>query len=116
MRHPGAGQINPKLRELVAEASCALARLDTARLEELALSCEALNRGLDEMSAEEKASLAQEARKAASGMSVLARVLEATRSNLRVMGRLRELRTAMLEYSEHQARGSQSAEDGHGID
>ncbi len=123
MRHPGAGQINPKLRELVAEASCALARLDSARLEELALSCEALNRGLDKMSAEEKADLAHQAREAAAGMAVFARVLEATRSNLRVMGRLRELRTAKLEYSEHQVRASQSqvrggrgAEDGHGID
>ena len=77
MRHPGAGQINPKLRELVAEASCALARLDSARLEELALSCEALNRGLDKMSAEEKADLAHQAREAAAGMAVFARVLEA---------------------------------------
>ena len=38
---------NPELKELVAEASRALARLDAARLEELALSCEALNRDLD---------------------------------------------------------------------
>jgi hypothetical protein len=36
----------PKLKELVVEASRALARLDADRLEELALSCQALNREL----------------------------------------------------------------------
>jgi hypothetical protein len=36
----------PKLKELVVEASRALARLDAERLEELALSCQALNREL----------------------------------------------------------------------
>ena len=37
---------HPKLKELVVEASRALARLDADRLEELALSCQALNRDL----------------------------------------------------------------------
>jgi hypothetical protein len=36
----------PKLKELVVEASRALAQLDAERLEELALSCQALNREL----------------------------------------------------------------------
>jgi hypothetical protein len=36
----------PKLKELVVEASRALARLDADRLEEFALSCQALNRDL----------------------------------------------------------------------
>jgi hypothetical protein len=35
-----------ELKELVVEASRALARLDADRLEELALSCQALNRDL----------------------------------------------------------------------
>ena len=37
----------PEIRQLVTEASQALARLDAARLEELALSCKALNRDLN---------------------------------------------------------------------
>ncbi len=112
----GGRQRNPELKELVAEASCALARLDTARLEELALSCEALNHDLEAMNLDDKNHLARQAREAAAGMAVFGRVLEATRSNLRVMNRLRELRAGGLEYSEQQARGSGSAEDGHGND
>jgi len=104
-----AGQSQPELRELVRQASCALARLDTARLQELALCCEALNRGLETMTAEEKSRLAREARETRSGMAVFARVLQATRSNLRVMHRLRELRIASLEYSEHQLHGETAA-------
>jgi len=116
MNQPGARRRNAELRELVAEASSALARLDAGRLEELALSCEALNRDLDTMSAGERALLAREAREAQSGMAVFARVLAATRSNLRVMNRLRELRMSSLEYSQRQAQGAGDAEDGHGID
>ena len=37
-------RINPELKQLVGEASRALASLDADRLEELALSCQALNR------------------------------------------------------------------------
>ena len=40
------GRFNPELKALVVEASLALARLDADRLEELALSCQALNRDL----------------------------------------------------------------------
>ena len=36
-------------------------------------------------------------------MAVFARVLEATRANLKVMNRLRELRAGRLEYGEPQA-------------
>jgi hypothetical protein len=42
-----------KLKELVVEASRALARLDAGRLEELALSCQALNRELTPANREE---------------------------------------------------------------
>jgi hypothetical protein len=104
----------PELRELVAEASCALARLDTTRLEELALSCAALNRGLTPMSREEKARLSQQAGDAAGDMAVFARVLDATRANLNVMKKLRELRVDRLEYSERQECGRASAEGGNG--
>jgi hypothetical protein len=103
---------NPELKELVVEASGALARLDAARLEELALSCQALTRARSPEDAGEREHLARQAREAEADMAVFARVLEATRSNLNVMKRLRELRAGRLEYTERQARGS--AEGGHG--
>lgn len=83
----------PELKALVAEASQALARLDAVRLEEMALSCAALNGKAAPVSAEE-------ARAAVGEMAIFARVLQATRANLRVMQRLRELRMGRLEYSE----------------
>ena len=100
---------NPELKELVVEASGALARLDATRLEELALSCQALTRA---RSPEDAGERERQAREAEADMAVFARVLEATRSNLNVMKRLRELRAGRLEYTERQARGS--AEGGHG--
>jgi hypothetical protein len=96
---------NPELKELVVEASRALARLDARRLEELALSCQALTQARNPKSCDERMVLARQAREAEADMEVFARVLEATRSNLNVMKRLRELRVGQLEYSERQARG-----------
>lgn len=93
----------PKLKALVAEASQALARLDAARLEELALSCAALNREMTPLNASDKETLVREAREAVGEMAVLARVMEATRGNIRVMRRLRELRMGRLEYGERTA-------------
>lgn len=107
---------NPELKELVVEASRALARLDAPRLEELALSCEALNRAPDSMDAGEKSDLARQAREAAPDMVVLGRVLAVTRANQNVMRRLREMRERRLEYSERQLRGAENAEDVHGDD
>ena len=117
------------MKALVVEASQALARLDSARLEELALSCEALNSGSTSTERGRK-DLARQARDAAADMAVFARVLEATRANMKVMKRLRELRAGRLEYSERQVRGGigagspstcpgqwgESAEAGHGDD
>lgn len=105
----------PRLKVLVAEASQALARLDAPRLEELALSCKALNREAppvstsdklsagDKLTASEREMLVREAREAVGEMAVFARVLEATRGNIRVMNRLRELRMGRLEYGERPA-------------
>jgi hypothetical protein len=111
----------PKLKELVVEASRALARLDADRLEELALSCQALNRDLARVDGDALAVLAVESREAAGDMVVFARVLEATRSNLNVMNRLRELRTGRLEYcaghlgyGDPQAQQWRRTESGHG--
>ncbi|MGA2207903.1 MAG: hypothetical protein ABSG10_14340 [Terracidiphilus sp.] len=111
---PGHRVASPELKELVVEASRALVRLDAARLEELALCCEALNRRLVPMSAEERRTMARQAREVRSDMAVFARVLQATRANWNVMNRLRELRAGQLEYTERQARGSAGVEAGHG--
>ena len=60
------------------------------------------------MGAEEKRELARQAREAQADMAVFARVLEATRANLNVMRRLREMRDRRLEYSERLIRGGAS--------
>jgi hypothetical protein len=83
---------------LVAEASQALARLDAGRLEELALACQALNRDLVLGNQDSRKALAAESREARGDMAVFGRVLDATRANLHVMNRLRELREGQLEY------------------
>ena len=105
---------HPELKSLVVEASRALARLDADRLEELALSCQALNRDLKLTSREERDTLARQAREAAGDMATFARVLEATKANLGVMNRLRELRAARLEYTERQAQGMTEPGSGNG--
>jgi hypothetical protein len=89
----GARRVHPELKQIVSEASRALALLDADRLEELARACQALNR--DHL---DSAGRAREARDAAGDMAVFARVLDATRANLHVMERLRELRMGAVSY------------------
>jgi hypothetical protein len=97
----------PALRQIVSEAARALAHLDAGRLEELALSCQALNRDLHRaphgdlppINQEERAQLAAEAQAARRDMEIFARVLEATRANVQVIERLRELRSGRVEYT-----------------
>jgi hypothetical protein len=108
MQGIGSHGSNPELRALVVEASLALARLDAERLEELADLCRAFDRDLGPSGGGEE--YARQARDAAWEMAVFGRVLEATRANLEVVRRLRERRTALLEYGG--ARGW--AEKGHG--
>ena len=105
---------HPGLKELVVEASRALARLDADRLEELALSCQALNRDQASGKGLDRSALVIEAREAQGEMAVFARVLEATRANLNVIDRLRELRGSRLEYGERLARGWVTSESRHG--
>jgi len=122
MREISAPMEDPELKEIVAEASRALAMLDAVRLEELALSCQALNhalnhdstRALPSLSAAEKKDLVRQAAEAQSEMAVFGRVLEATRTNLKVMNRLHELRMGRLEYFEQQVNGWAGTESGHG--
>ncbi|MGD0356651.1 MAG: hypothetical protein ABSA73_03500 [Terracidiphilus sp.] len=119
MQEMGECRVRPKLKELVAEASRALARLDADRLEELALSCQALNRDLTDRDllhgdAADRTALVLECKEAEGDMAVFARVLEVTRANLNVMNRLRELRAGRLEYREPSASGWLRTESGHG--
>jgi hypothetical protein len=95
----GRGQqaLKPELRELIVEASLSLARLDADRLEELALSCQALNRNMTPV-VENRAKLARHTREVVGEIAVFGRVLEATKANLEVLNRLRELREGKLEY------------------
>jgi hypothetical protein len=95
MQGLGARRVDPELKQMVAEASRALALLDADRLEELARACQALNRGHLE-----SADLARQAREAAGEMAIFARVLDATRSNLTVMNRLRELHQGRIDYAD----------------
>lgn len=106
----------PELKVMVAEASRALARLDSERLEELALTCHALNRNLAPSSVVARTALATEAREATKEIAVLARILEATRSNADVLRRLRELRGSRLEYRPQLARPWTLNESSHGND
>lgn len=95
---PQLRDVNPELKAVVVEASLALARLDADRLEELALSCRALNRDLSAGSAEKRAEMARQTRESAGEMAVFERVLEATRANLEVMSRLRRLHEGHRDY------------------
>ena len=108
------GQVAPALKELVVEASRALARLDADRLEELALSCQALNREYASATVQDRNLLAPQAREAVAEMAVFSRVLDATRANLGVLQRARERRANRLEYGQPFVRSWERAENGHG--
>ena len=88
-------RIDPELKQVVREASQALALLDAKRLEELACACRALR--CDPM---DPAELRRQAREAAGEMAVFARVLDATRANLQVMNRLKDLREGRNSYAD----------------
>jgi hypothetical protein len=111
----GATRITrPELSRLVAEASKALACLDAGRLQELELACEALHGEWPATAVRDPARARREARAALGEMATLARVLEATRSNLKVMRRLQALREGRIEYSAREAAAVWPAGDGHG--
>ena len=106
MNSLGERRSRPALQQIVTEASRALALLDADRLEELARACAALTR--DHF---DPADLGREARGCAGDMAVLARVLEATRANLAVMDRLRDLHEGVARYN-----GEGRTEADHGDD
>ena len=109
MEGVGGQPMKFELRELVLEASIALARLDADRLEELAYSCRALNGNLAESGMDRRAELRSQAREASRAMAVLGRVLEGTRANLDIVHRLAGGERGGLEYA---ATGRTGAFDG----
>jgi hypothetical protein len=114
MQNHGERRVHPALKELVVQASQALARLDADRLEELALSCQALNRDLGLKDGMDRKALQAQALEAKGEMAVFARVLAASRANLNVMNRLRDSQLGQLEYREEQVHGWMSSENAHG--
>ena len=111
-------RLRPELRELVVEASLALGRLDADRLEELAISCRALNRDLPFVNNEERTAFNNQAAGASREMAVFERVLDATRSNLEIVSRVRGRRNSPLEYNRPfvpglDVRGRSERNDGH---
>jgi hypothetical protein len=114
MQAVATGAPRPELKEIVVEASRALAHLDADRIEELAASCQALNRDLPAMESSGRAELIRQATEANQEMATFARVLEATRANLRVLHRLREIRMGHSGYGDGQVRGWTDLESAHG--
>jgi hypothetical protein len=102
------------MREMVVEASQALARLDAVRLEELAASCQALNRDLVLNDTGTRKTVVRDSRESVHDMAVLARVLEATRANIEVMNLLRESRAGRLEYRAGESGRWMRVENGYG--
>lgn len=105
---------NPNLRELLIEATQALARLDADRLEEMALSCQSLVRlvkqpvGVDGESGCRCGS-------ADGQLAALRLALRATESNLAVLRGLCHGRSESLEYGPMAVRDRllQEGHDGH---
>jgi hypothetical protein len=92
MRNGPDEQLRPgiALREIVQQTTEALIFLKAERLEELARSCAALNREMED--AEKKTKTAMELQEAREDLKLLGRVLTKTRSNLTVLSRLHALR------------------------
>jgi hypothetical protein len=103
-----------ELKGMLTEASLALAYLDAERLEEMALSCAALVRGPEWEPCYSKNQWKPGSGKAMEEMAIFARVLEATKVNLKVMHNLCEARAAHLEYGPTHAGASALEESEHG--
>lgn len=88
----------PDLREMMADAVAALARLDADRLEELALSARMFNCDCQSDGNADGVEMYREARETSKEIALFRGVLEATRENLRVLHQLRNHRGGELEY------------------
>jgi hypothetical protein len=75
-----------------------------------------LNRDLPHLRRGERIELARQAGSMAGDMAVFGRVIEATRANLEVMNRLRELQMGRLEYGQRSAPNRSPVGSVHGDD
>lgn len=103
----------PGLKNILGEASRALAHLDAETLEEMAAYCAALIQD-DETSGSVESRLDSECKEAWKEFAIFVRVLESTKANLNVMRRLRQMRASRLEYGPSLGRGDLSAGGYHG--
>jgi hypothetical protein len=104
MQCSGADRLEPELKNVVMEASRALARLDADRLEEMALSCQALNRDLKSLTGANSAEIVRQAIGAEGEMATFARVLDATRANFEVLQRVLDLHEGTMDYGRARSR------------
>jgi hypothetical protein len=101
-------------KDMLVNASRALAHLDADRLEEMALSCAALVGDEHEGRFDSRGPQGTDSGEAGRQTAIFARVLEATRANLNVMRRLRAVRATRLEYDQPRALCDASVESEHG--
>jgi hypothetical protein len=101
-------RLNPELKALLAEACDSLARLDADRLESITGYCE-------ELIAIGPISTVTDEAVVDRDLAIFERVLEATRANLQVMRRLREITEAQEGYNPVLAECKQFAEGERGI-
>jgi hypothetical protein len=97
-------------KSLIVEAAGALARLDADRLEEMALSCEALNRRPVPAGSSWSEAATPVLNDLRREIAILARVLEATRVNMNVLRRLGRSRLTAIEYGCGQEKDSMVGE------
>lgn len=102
-------------KQIAVEASRALANLNADRLDELAQSCQALNRDLPLALQNNRDAVLREAKQAFAAVATFALVLDATHANLQVLYRLREVQAGSHDYGAGQTRpwGSQECVHGH---
>lgn len=102
-------------KQIAVDASRALAHIDADRLDELAQSCQALNRDLPLALQDNRDAVLREARQASSAIATFALVLDATRANLQVLYRLREVQAGGPDYGSGQTRpwAAQECSNGH---
>lgn len=103
-----------QLRTILSEASEALARLDADRLEEMAFCCESL--AGETLLCGSLDPLRDDRRKAEDELTVLRKLLKATRSNLAIVNGIGAERGSRLEYGDNRAIGSVGTEGDHGND
>jgi hypothetical protein len=106
--------VRPQLKELITEATGALARLDGDRLDALVATFRALSCDFDSWASPKPERLAAEVRDAAREIIAFAHVLEETQANLRVISLVTELRTGLRGYGPQAGCGRPQMETTHG--